>query len=149
MTVLAAIDETGQAKQIITMAYDLARAFGDELTVLHVIPEEDYEAHREKLENVPGFDDFSFGHELENAAEIAQRFVEQTIDADDRDEVNVTTIGRIGDVASEIVKEGNRMNPRFLVIGGTRRSPVGKAIFGDTGQQIILESDCPVVTNIQ
>lgn len=148
MTILAAIDETDQARQIIAMAYDLADAYGDDLVVLHVIPEDDYESHRETLENIPGFEDFSFGHELEQAADIAQQFVDHSI-AGDQDNVEVSTIGRVGDVADEIVREGKRIDPRFLVIGGTRRSPVGKAIFGDTSQQIILRSDRPVVSNLQ
>lgn len=148
MTILAAIDDTDQAMQIIDVAYDLAQAYQDELIVLHVIPEADYKSHREKLEEIPGFDEFSFGHELDNAAEIAQWFVAQSV-AGEQDSVEVSTIGRVGDVADEIVREAGRTEARFLVIGGTRRSPVGKAVFGDTSQQIILRSDCPVVSNLQ
>lgn len=50
MTILAAIDETERAKEIVPLAYDLATAYGDELIVLHVVPTEDYEEHKEDLE---------------------------------------------------------------------------------------------------
>lgn len=146
MTILAAIDQTRQAKLIVTQAADLAEAFSEKLLVLHVIPEEDLEAHIDALQKIPGFQDFSFEQEQENAAQIAEKIVSETLDSST---IEIETRGRAGTVSDEILKETADVDPRFLVIGGQPRSPVGKAIFGDTAQKILLKAQCPVVTNIR
>lgn len=146
MTILAAIDEVEQSKAIVSIAYDLAVKYDDTLIALHVVPEEDFEAHKNSLEGLPEFGDFSLDQEHKSAAEFARRAVEQTIE--DVDEDIIEPRGRVGDIADEILAEVARVEPRFLVLGGRRRSPVGKAIFGSSTQKILLNADCPVVTKM-
>ena len=50
--------------------------------------------------------------------------------------------------AEEIIDEAESEDPRYLVISGRRRSPTGKALFGSTTQQVLLNVDCPVVTQM-
>lgn len=144
MTILAAIDEVEQSGEIVSIAHDLAVKYGDTLVALHVVPEEDFEAHKESLKDLPEFGDFTLDQEHESAAEFARRTVEQTVGEVDNDIVEPR--GRVGDIADEILAEVDRVNPRFLVLSGRRRSPVGKAIFGSSTQKILLNADCPVVT---
>lgn len=144
MSVLAAIGEGSDAEQIVSVSYDLATTYGDSLLVLHVVPEEDYEAHKRSVESATDFRDFSLTQETDSAARFARRVVSDVLDGFDSSVVS--TRGRIGDPAAEVLAEAESVSPRFLVIGGRRRSPVGKAVFGSSTQEILLNAQCPVVT---
>jgi nucleotide-binding universal stress UspA family protein len=52
--------------------------------------------------------------------------------------------GVVGYPNKEIVKTANELGVDMLFIGGQHRSPSGKAIFGDSAQQILLNAACPV-----
>ena len=59
--------------------------------------------------------------------------------------VTVTTMDDSGDPARTIVSAADELAPDLLVLGGRKRSPVGKAIFGSIAQSVILNTDHPVV----
>ena len=146
MAILTAIREAERSKRTITIAHDLATAYDDKLVVLHVVPEEDYDEHKASIEDIPGFSDFSFTQEAESAERFVRQFVEETVANVDIEMIEPR--GRVGDVADEILAEAASVEPRFLVIGGRRRSPAGKALFGNTAQKILLNAHCPVVTKM-
>lgn len=146
MAILAAIDENERSRQVVEIAYDLALAYDDELIALHVVPNETFESHRESLQAVPGFEDFSVSQQASSAREIARRFVRHSLDDVDWDRVEVR--GRVGSVTEKILAEATAVEPRYLVISGRRRSPTGKAIFGNTAQDILLSAECPVVSKM-
>lgn len=146
MAILAAIDENERSRRVATIAYDLATTYDDTLVALHVVPTEDYDTYRKSIKNIPEFRDFSIGQETDSAKEFAREFIERTID--DADSSILEPRGRVGDVATEILETAAEVDPRFLVISGRRRSPAGKAVFGNTAQEILLGADCPVVTNL-
>jgi nucleotide-binding universal stress UspA family protein len=50
-----------------------------------------------------------------------------------------------GDVSEAILTAVQELRPEVLVIGARRRSPVGKAFLGSVAQNIILDSDVPVL----
>lgn len=53
---------------------------------------------------------------------------------------------RSGDPAEEIVRAAREEDADQIVLGGRKRSPVGKAVFGSVVQDVILEADRPVLT---
>jgi nucleotide-binding universal stress UspA family protein len=143
MAILAAVGEKRDQEQVIRQAHDLAAAYEDALQLLHVIPKDEADSHLEELQSIDEFSDVSFTVEESRARDVARTMAESALG----DELgNVEPVGRIGDPASTIVAEVEAVDPRYLVVGGSKRSPTGKAIFGSVTQSVILNAECPVVT---
>jgi nucleotide-binding universal stress UspA family protein len=49
------------------------------------------------------------------------------------------------DVAEEVLSVAAAEDPRILVVGIRRRTPVGKLIMGSIAQRLILDAHCPVL----
>ena len=143
MTILTAIGEELHSNKILEVGYDLATTYDEQLVVFHVIPKEDFNSHKAAIKDSPGSENFTISREAESAAEIARQAVHESLDEYDFDRIDPR--GSVGDPAEKVLAEVSRTNPRFLVIGGKQRSPVGKAIFGSTAQNLLLNASCPVI----
>lgn len=136
MVILAAVDVEPGSEKVVEVAYDLATNHGEELVVLHVMPEDEYERQQDAnpeltIDRVEG-----------GARDAAENVV---IEAIGRTE-GVRPRGEVGDVEKTILDVANRLEARYLVVGSRRRSPVGKALFGSTTQAVLLDASCPVVS---
>jgi nucleotide-binding universal stress UspA family protein len=50
-----------------------------------------------------------------------------------------------GDTTQDIIDDAEQFDVDSIVLGGRKRSPAGKAIFGSVTQSVILNTDRPVV----
>lgn len=73
-----------------------------------------------------------------------ERLLEEVLG--EHDLVDIDIIVQVGDPADNILEFGKEERARYLVIGGQRRSPTGKALFGSVTQSVLLGADRPVVT---
>ncbi|ELY50937.1 universal stress protein [Natronolimnohabitans innermongolicus] len=136
MAILCAVDDDEFSEPVVSTASDLADAFDDDLVVLHVMTEDQFET---RSSSQPEYYVDEGANDAANTAEtIAKRTLEETS--------RVVAKGRVGAPAEEISEAANRSDPRFLVLGGRKRSPVGKALFGSITQSVLLEVDAPTVT---
>lgn len=134
--ILAAIDDGSNAGDVLDVANDLAVRCGDDLAVLHVMSQDEFE------KNWRGEDGYYLDKAIDEAESIAQSAVNASIDSPE----SVAVTGRVGETVTEILEEAQRVDADYLVIGGRKRSPSGKALFGSTTQSILLSADRPVVT---
>lgn len=165
MTILVAIDETQQPLEGIALGSDLAHATDVELVVLHVTPQKVFDRkHEAQLEtnrayvpvpqlvypsvggNRRELSSQRQGYFLDDAEEDAAAFAEEAVDRMLDTTGRVAVKGRVGDPVEEILGEVERLEPEYLYIGGRKRTPVGKAVFGSITQSLLLQSDVPVVT---
>lgn len=167
MSVLAATDGTTVPDRVVEIAAELATGFDEELIVLHVIPEDVFEEQRKSSvestsdlaltfapeityrelgdqTGTPGSGDqrYSLEHALRDAEGVAEDVTKKTVE----DVESVSYRGRVGNVTEEILQVASEEDPRYLVVGGRKRTPVGKAIFGSVTQSVLLEADRPVVS---
>lgn len=143
MTILTAIGEELHSNKVLEVGYDLATTYDEQLVVLHVIPNKEFQDHKSAIKGTPAADSFTISREEQSAAEIARQAVHESLDDYDADRIE--SLGRVGDPTEKILAVVEQRDPRFLVIGGKARSPVGKAIFGSTAQTLLLNASCPVV----
>lgn len=141
-TVLVALDESDSDRidEIQSTTVDIAEPAGAAVELVHVYTEEEYERATENLQ----FDD---GNEA-TPDTVARRHatVRKVRNALESAGVPVTVSGVVqdGDEGRAITDVAARTGADLLVIGGEKRSPAGKAMFGSTAQQILLNAPCPV-----
>jgi len=137
MAIVAAISGSEQSRDVAAQADELARAFGDELHLVHVIEETEYTRRVEKESSNRETDTGS----VEDAAAA-----EATSGFDELLETDYEVVGRVGNPAKTVVGYADEVDARYVVIGGRSRSPAGKALFGSVTQSVLLNTERPVVT---
>lgn len=137
MTIVAAVNKSAHASRVVEEAITLANAFDDSLHVVHVLSLSEFVEMEET--NVSKTGD---AIEIDRVREIAESVAEEAIEDAN---ASIDTVGLVGDASDEIVQYADANDARYIVIGGRKRSPVGKAIFGSVTQSIFLNSRQPVV----
>lgn len=58
--------------------------------------------------------------------------------------VDVELVGRAGNTVTRVLDVADEYDVEGIYVGGPKRSPTGKALFGSVTQDVILQSDVPV-----
>ncbi|WP_436935012.1 universal stress protein [Halovenus marina] len=145
---LVVTDPGDRSAEMISEAGELAEAADVPLTVLTVVSDEEYSGDADVLKTISDIEGANY--EM-SAAEYAKEVAESAIsDILSKYDIETEAVGRaVGDDddrASEVLKTAERHDNDYIFLLGRRRSPAGKAVFGDTAQKVILNFDQYVVT---
>ncbi|MFC6905745.1 universal stress protein [Halalkalicoccus tibetensis] len=135
MPVIAAVDRGEPTDRIVTEGRALADAFDTDLHVVHVLSRSEFvELERTSVEKSGETVD------MDRIRDYATKVAKEA--AQDGD----TCVGLVGDAADQLAEYAEDHDASYLVVGGRRRSPVGKALFGSVTQEVLLSAPVPVVT---
>ena len=140
MVIVAAVDRSERAKQVVSEGAALAAAFDAPLHVVHVLSNSQFR----ELEQT-SYNDTGQTIPMEEVKEFATEHADE-VAADVEDDYEA--VGLVGDAAQRVIEYAEENDARYVVVGGRKRSPTGKAIFGSTAQSILLNAKCPVVSVI-
>lgn len=138
MVIVAAVDHSESGPAVVAEGAKLANAFEEPLHVVHILDRSTFlELERSTVEDsgksVPVDEVRSMAKEIagDAARDVAP---------------NAELVGIVGDPAEEILRYAEENNSSYVVVGGKKRSPVGKAIFGSVTQSVLLKASQPIVT---
>lgn len=134
---LAVVGETAASERLLAEAGELAAGVDADLVVLAVTPEGDYGDTRESRSRAGG-QPYSVDQAAEDARQRAESLARQVLDGID---VEYEAVGSVGSVADRILGTADERDCDHVFVVGRRRSPTGKAIFGDVAQSVILNFD--------
>jgi nucleotide-binding universal stress UspA family protein len=142
MVIIAAVDQSDRAPLVIEEAESLARAFEDEVHVVHVVKRSEF------LNSNSGFPNAQSNRQVD-IDRIREAAAEQVEQVSSRLDVKYRTVGLVGDPTDKIIAYAEDQDTRYIVVSPRKRSRAGKAIFGSTAQSILLNTTDPVVTAIR
>jgi len=130
--------DTDRAEKLAEFVVDIAGPADTTVLLAHVFTQDEYSAATEQLgiesptEVTP--DEVTRRHETTRS--ISEALEEAGINYEIR--------GAVGPHGEEIIRLAADENSGLAVVGGRKRSPTGKAVFGSTAQEVMLSAPCPV-----
>jgi nucleotide-binding universal stress UspA family protein len=139
---LAVVTREEGSKRIVREAGRLAAGCDAELVLLWTTPTDEYEQRRQ---SVTAYGTGEATYTVEQAEEAARRSamsVAHELLADL--ELDYEVVGMVGREVESVLDVASDRDCDHLFVAGPRRSPTGKALFGDLTQRLTLQFDGPV-----
>ncbi|MFP9193326.1 universal stress protein [Natrialbaceae archaeon A-CW1-1] len=137
MVIVAAVDRSDRASNVIKEAESLAQAYNDAIHVLHVLPRSEFV--NMGVSQARKDDPIDMKQVRETAAKFASEAATSL-------ESPYEIVGLMGTPSNQIVEYASDQDARYIVVAGRKRSPAGKAMFGSVAQSVLLNARCPVVS---
>ena len=134
-------DDRDSLDTLVDATVNLAEPSDATVYLLYVFPRDDYETVMEQMSidtTTSGLTPDEVAQRHESVREPADRLESLGIDYEIRGVSG-------GSLADQIVRKIEQVDAGLAVVGGTKRSPAGKAMFGDHAQQVLLNAPVPVL----
>jgi len=143
---LVLVEDSDRHRELLREAGELAEGVGAELLLLSAMTEEEYENDIETIEAIANVENIGFGREtmMDAAKSLARTLAEGEFEGLD---VDYEVLGEVVDEDGHddaVLRIAEDRDCDHIFVTGRRRSPTGKAIFGDVAQSVILNYDGPV-----
>lgn len=139
--ILAVIDHTDRSLHLLAEMADVAAGVDAQLFVLSLLSEEEFGEHEEVMAVIERSEGAAYSHGRgEAAAKLGQQGIDEELGTIDFDEI-VGAVADEGERADTILETAKKYDVDHVALVGRRRSPTGKAIFGDAAQGVILNFD--------
>ncbi len=140
-TILVAVgpNDAERTDRLAEEAIDVAEPAGAKVVLAHVFTQSEYEDTLDKLD----FDPAAEGVSADQVASRHATIRDLVAHLDDAD-VDYEVRGAVGDHGKAIVDLATAVGADRVLVGGRKRSPTGKAVFGSTAQEVMLSAPCPV-----
>jgi nucleotide-binding universal stress UspA family protein len=143
---LAVVDDTDAHRKLLKRAGELAAGTGAELILLSILTESEFRDGMDTVETIASVEHTGYdGSEIVSAAE--QSAIDLATEAFGDLDVEYTSKGVVveeDEQSDAILQTAEEQDCDHVFVTGRRRSPTGKAIFGDTAQSVILNFNDPV-----
>ncbi|MFC7157547.1 universal stress protein [Halomarina halobia] len=120
-------------------AIGIAEPTGATVYLLHVFPREEYNDLLSEMDVEP-----TTGQLPPDELAVRHESIRTPAGLLEKHGIDYAVRGIIGNPAREIVHLAEEIDVDRVLLGGAKRSPAGKAVFGDHAQQVLLNAPCPV-----
>ncbi|WP_290819239.1 universal stress protein [Halovivax sp.] len=140
-TILLAVGpgDADRTDELAEAVVEVAEPAGATVVLAHVFTSDEYDEVCRRLEFDPDLEEIDPNDVAKRHATI--RDLARTLEGAD---VDYEVTGAVGDHGESIVDLASEADADRVVVGGRRRTPTGKAVFGSTAQEVLLSAPCPV-----
>jgi len=148
---LVVVDDTEASKELLRKAGDIAEGVGAKLYLLSTLDPDEFDETRETLDAIGQVENTSYtdSDALQTVHASLEDTVKEVFDGPGFEYETVGAVASESDRASTVIDAAEKYDCEHIFLTGRKRSPTGKALFGDTVQSVLLDFDGEVTVNLQ